>query len=181
MGLAEVKRVSEALHLAVKIEGRRPLPFESEPLEKLDLLLGDVSAERTIAEELFEPRFHAAGWLQILFHETESLWRRGAQSAIQVYRNAKRCEVHVPGLDERIEERCTIFVGYVEDIDIEKFEDIDPHLFITAVAGSCENAKPPLVVQFFPGERLHHVEKLLRDQAFDLTERLPLENGADLL
>jgi hypothetical protein len=39
--------------------------------------------------------------------------------------------------------------------------------------------EPILIFQFFSGNFLRHIQKLLRDEAFQFAETLPLEDGPD--
>jgi hypothetical protein len=92
-------RVPEALHLPVEIERRGPCPFKSEPLQKLDLLLGNAVTQGTVVEEIRETGLQLEHRPVVAFHELESLGSSRAQSAIQPDLDAEGREVDVPGLD----------------------------------------------------------------------------------
>ena len=143
--IAEMERVSETLHLPVKIQWGRPNSLKSEPFQKLDLLFSGIAAQESVVEKLFQPRFHFERCFGSPFDELESLGFPAHQPTIQDDLDAERLEVDVPGLDQRIQERDAILVRYVEDIRIQELENADAHLFITAIAESSEPAKPTFI------------------------------------
>src|SRR2546422_2736552 len=64
----------------------------------------------------------------------------------------------------------------VEDIRIQEVEDDDSHLFIASAAESSHQVEPVFTLQFFFGDSLDHVQKLLGDEAFKFAEGLLLKN-----
>src|SRR5213079_1004644 len=70
---AKMQRVPEALQLPVKVEGRRPLALELQPLEKRDFLRGRRAAERRILQEFLEPGLFADRLVGFPLDKLESL------------------------------------------------------------------------------------------------------------
>src|SRR5437763_11530208 len=69
----------------------------------------------------------------------------------------------------------------MEDVCVQKLEDHDPHLLIASATESSHRVEPRFTVQFFSGDSLAHVQKLLRDEAFEFTEGLLLKDRSYLL
>jgi hypothetical protein len=69
----------------------------------------------------------------------------------------------------------------VEDVGVQKLEDHHAHLLVASAAQLSYRAKPCLIVQFLSSDSLDHVQKLLRDEAFEFPEGLLLENRPYLL
>src|SRR5207244_9209132 len=69
----------------------------------------------------------------------------------------------------------------MEDVCVQKLEDHDPHLLIASATESSHLVEPRFTVQFFSGDSLAHVQKLLRDEAFEFTEGLLLKDRSYLL
>src|SRR5690242_3626205 len=175
-----MKGVPEVLQLAVIIERRRPPSVEPQPLEKLDFLLGGIAAEGGILEELFQTWLTLDNRLRLLFYILESLDSLEGQPAVQHDFYAKGFEVDVPRLDQRIEKRDAIFDRYMEDICIQKLENHHPHFLIASLAQPGYQTQPVFTFQFFFGDSLGHIQKLLCDQAFELAEGFFLKDHADL-
>lgn len=63
-----------------------------------------------------------------------------------------------------------------ELIRVQKLEDDDSHLLIAPAAAPSDHVEPLLTLQFRSGDSLAHVQKLLRDEAFEFAKGLLLEN-----
>lgn len=68
----------------------------------------------------------------------------------------------------------------VEDVRVEKLQKLSPHLFIASAGESSNYMETVFTVQFFFGDSLDYVEKLLRDEAFEFPEGLLRKNRANL-
>src|ERR1700674_2440152 len=69
----------------------------------------------------------------------------------------------------------------MEHVGVQKLEDYDPHLLIASATESSHRVEPLFTIQFFSGDSLDHVQKLLRDEAFEFTKGLLLKNRSYLL
>src|SRR2546428_3861038 len=69
----------------------------------------------------------------------------------------------------------------MEDVCVQNLEDHEPHLLIASATESSHRVEPRFTVQFFSGDSLAHVQKLLRDEAFEFTEGLLLKDRSYLL
>ena len=114
------------------------------------------------------------------FDELEFLHVPHDESLVQDDFQSERRKVDVPGFNQRIQERDTVLNGHVEDVRIEELEHENAHLFIAPAADLRHRPEPGFVFQFLLGQSLHHVQQLLRDQAFELAEGLLLEHRAYL-
>src|SRR5579872_1282834 len=179
-GVPEMKGVPQVLQLAVIIKRSGPPTIELQPLQKLDFLFGRVAAEGSVFQELFQTRLRLGRRFMFLFQELKSLDALQGQSAVQHDFHAKGLQVDVPGFDQRIEKRRAVFDRHMEDIRIQKLKNHDPRLFIASIAEPGYQAEPVFTFQFFFGDSLGHIQKLLRYEAFDFTEGLVLEDRAHL-
>src|SRR5713101_5261813 len=103
------------------------------------------------------------------------------ESSVKHDIHAEGREVDIPRVDQRIQEGNAVFQRHVEDVRVQKLEDHDAHLLVASAARSSHRAEPFFAFQFLPGDPLYHVQKLLGDEALELTERLLLENRPYLL
>src|ERR1700736_562718 len=69
----------------------------------------------------------------------------------------------------------------MEDVGVQKLEDYDPHLLIASATESSHRVEPLFTIQLFSGDSLDHVQKLLRDEAFEFTKGLLLKDRSYLL
>src|ERR1700751_5320554 len=68
----------------------------------------------------------------------------------------------------------------MENIGIQEFKNQDSCLFIAPLANSGYPVNPLFIFKFFLRHSFGDIEKLLGDEAFELAERLPLEDIGDL-
>src|SRR6266542_5261830 len=69
----------------------------------------------------------------------------------------------------------------MEDVCVQKLEDLDPHLLIASATVSSHRVEPLFTFQFLSGDSLDHVQELLCDEAFELAKGLLLKNRSYLL
>src|SRR2546422_946859 len=173
-----MERVPEVLQFPIVVEGRRPLAFELQLLEKRDFLRRRRAAEGRILKEPLEPGLLDEGLFGSQLDKLKLLHVSGDQPVIQDDFQRKRREVDVPGRNQRIQERDTVFNGYVEDVRIEELEHDDAHFLVAAAAELRHRPEPRFVLQLLLGQSLDHIQQLLGDQAFQFSERLLLEDHA---
>ena len=176
----EMKRVSQVLKFAIVIQRGRSSVLEAQLFEELDFLQRRICAKRAIFQEFSQSWLFLRGFLSFLFQKFKFLQVHWGDSAIQDDLQGERREINVPRYDQRVEERNTILRGYIEYICVQEFEDSNAHLFIASIAQSSHEAKPGFAPQFFPGQRLDHVQQFLGHQPFKLAEGFFLKNRADL-
>src|SRR3989449_5953382 len=175
-----MERVPEVLQFPIVVEGRRPPALEPQLLEKRDFLRRRRAAEGRILKEPLEPGLFDEGLFGLQLDKLKLLHVSGDQSVVQDDFQSKRGEVDVPGCNQRIQEGDTVFNGYVEDVGIEELENDDAHFLVAAAAELRYRPQPRFVLQFLLGQSLYHVQQLLGDQAFQLSEGLLLEDRAYL-
>src|SRR5688500_496461 len=100
-----MKRVPQVLQLAVIVEGGRPFASETQPFEKLDLLLGRVTPEGGIRKKRLEAGLLVDRWAGFPFHKIDLLEVRGGQATVQNNLHPEGREVDVPRFNQRIEKR----------------------------------------------------------------------------
>src|SRR5947209_1915770 len=69
----------------------------------------------------------------------------------------------------------------MKNIRVQELEDRDSGLFITPLAQVGHAMNPLFVSKLFLGYSFRDIEKLLRDEPFELTERLAFEDARHLL
>src|SRR2546426_1005717 len=175
-----MERVPEVLQFPIIVQGRRPLAFEPQLLEKRHFLRRRRAAEGRIVKEPLEPGLFDELLFRFQLDKLKLLHVSGDQSVVQDDFQGKRGEVDVPGCNQRIQERDAVFNGYVEDVGIEERENDAAHLLVAAAAQLRHCPQPRFVLQFLLGQSLDHVQQLLGDQAFQLSEGLLLEDRAYL-
>src|SRR6267378_5836650 len=114
-----MERVPEILQFPIIVEGRRSLALELQLLEKRDFLRCRRAAEGRILKEALEPGLFDEG-LGLQLDKLKPLHISGDQPVVQDDFQSKRPEVDVPGRNQRIQERDTVFNGYMEDVRIEE-------------------------------------------------------------
>jgi hypothetical protein len=103
-----------------------------------------------------------------------------SQSAVQYDFHTKAVKFDIPACNEWVEKRYAVFNRNVEDIRVQKVKNHHSRLFIAPLADSGYAMNPLFVFKLFFRHSLGHIEKLLGDKAFELAERLPLEDAGDL-
>src|SRR6266478_2599492 len=100
----------------------------------------------------------------------------GNQSAIQDNFHAESRQIDVPGFDEWVQKRNTIFARYVEDVRVQELQNAHAHRFVATAAESRYGLKPGFAFQFVFGDCLDYVQQLLCDEALEFAERLFLKD-----
>src|SRR5579883_1023940 len=115
-----------------------------------------------------------------LFHKLKFFCVAWNESPIQYDFHAKGRQVDIPRFDQRVQKRSAVLNRDVKGIRVQELEDAYAHRFIALAAEARYRTEPTFTLQFFFGDFLYHVQKLLRDQALQLTKGLLLKDGADL-
>jgi hypothetical protein len=97
-----MERIPEVLQLSIIVEGGRPLPFEPELLQKLQLVLLGVMAQRAGTKELFESGLVFGPPVGLFLDVLISLGMLGSQSSVEHDIHPEGPEVDRPGFDQRI-------------------------------------------------------------------------------
>lgn len=102
------------------------------------------------------------------------------EPAIQDDFHAESFEVDVPALNERFKKGDAALNGNVEDIRVQELKNQCSCLVVGPLANPGDKVNPFFVFEFLCRHALGYIEKLLRDEALKLTERLPLKDVRDL-
>src|SRR5580658_46371 len=159
--MPKVERIAQVLQLSIIIQRSGMPAWDMQRLEEFDLPLGSIAAQRLVVEELFEARFQCERLRWLLFCKLKPHAAARRRPPIHDNFHGESHQVHIPGMDDRIEERDAILIA--------------------AGAHLSRQIPPILSAQFFPRYVLRNVEKFLRHQPLQLSERLLLKNPADFL
>lgn len=114
--------------------------------------------------------------MRLLFDEFKTFATARREPGIEHHIHGERLQIHIPGVNNRIEKRDAILNRDIEDFSLEKFQARHSHLLITAASRLCHQTQPVFTFQLLFGDALHDIQKLLGDQAFQFAEGLFFKN-----
>src|ERR1700733_13058132 len=114
--------------------------------------------------------------MRLLFDELKAFPPAGCEPVVDHHIHGECLQVHIPGLDNRIEKGDAILKGDIENLCFEKIQNRHSHLLITTASRLSHQTQPVFTFQLLLGDALRDIQKLLRDQAFQLAEGLFLKN-----
>ena len=124
-------------------------------------LLGQVTAQGAVPEELLQSRFFVDTLVQFPFDELESAGVARSQSSIQHDLHGEAVQIDVPGFDQRIQEEGTVLDRHGQHVRIQELEDEDTHLLEAAPGAFRDQLEPAFIRQLLLGRALDGVQELL--------------------
>src|SRR5438128_162780 len=120
-----MQRIPKILKFAVVIQSRGPSPSKLQPPQKSDLFFGNVTAQRSILQELLQRRIHYV--VRFFFHELKPLDSSRRQPAVQHDLESECLEINVPRVDHGVEKRYPVLNRYVEHVRVQEFKNRHAH------------------------------------------------------
>lgn len=173
-----MKRIPEVLQFTVIIKRGRPPPGEFQALQKIDFLRRDIPAQGGISQKLFHSGLNGI-IRELPFSKLESPDASRCEAAIKPDLERKRPQVDIPELDHWVQKRGATLQRNAKHVCVQKLKDRNTHLFIAPLTEFSHRTEPHFVAQLVPSDSLRDIEKLLRNQAFEVAEGLLPENVRD--